>query len=150
MEKNCCHTPLNEDTAKELLGQYKINRTKTKIRILLEISRSKKPLSVQDLYLKLKKSCDVSTIFRTVSQFKDKNILHEVNLDEGFVRYEMATLDHKDQIHHHHHHVRCRSCGDIQQIEHCDLKAFEKAITKMGFTRMEHRLEFSGLCQKCS
>ena len=92
-------------------------------------------------------SCDVSTIFRTITQFKEKNLIQEVNLNEGFFRYEMST---GEEEHHHHHHVQCRVCGDIKNIEQCDLAPFEKAIQKLGFKDMEHRLEFTGVCSKCS
>lgn len=94
----------------------------------------------------MKASCDVSTIFRTVTQFKEKSIIREVNLEEGFLRYEVTF---HDDDHHHHHHVMCRLCGDIKNIEECDLKQFEKAISKLGYKLMEHRLEFTGVCSKC-
>jgi Fur family ferric uptake transcriptional regulator len=147
MHKKCCHSPLSEDSAKDLLASNGLNRTKGKIQILQEISNSEKPLSVTEIHNRMDSSCDVSTIFRTITQFKEKNLIHEVNLDEGFFRYEMSSKDQKD--HHHHHHVRCRVCGDIKNIEKCDLGPFEKAIAKLGFKEMEHRLEFTGLCSKC-
>lgn len=149
MDKKCCHSPLSEISAKDLLTQNGLNRTKGKIQILQEISKSEKPLSVTEIHSRMKESCDVSTIFRTLTQFKEKNLVQEVNLDEGFVRYEMASGGDHDH-HHHHHHVRCRICGDIKNIEKCDLGPFEKAIAKLGFKDMEHRLEFTGICSKCS
>lgn len=147
MGYKCCHTPLSEENAKDILSENGINKTKGKIQILQEISRSQKPLSVTEIHDMLDERCDVSTVFRTITQFKEKNLIREVNLDEGFFRYEMSSPE-KD--HHHHHHVRCRKCGDIKNIEKCDLAAFEKAIAKLGFKDMEHRLEFTGLCSKCS
>ena len=150
MDKKCCHTLLSEVEAKEILSENGLNRTKGKIRILQEISKSHKPLSVYEIHARMKESCDVSTIFRTLTQFKDKDLVHEVNLNEGFIRYE---LNHSQESHpspHHHHHVRCRICGDIKNIDYCDLGPFEKAIAKLGFKEMEHRLEFSGICSKCS
>lgn len=154
MEKHCCHSPLSEESAKEILNHSGLNRTKVKVRILLELSSSARPLSVQDLHEKMKQSCDVSTIFRTIAQFKEKELIQEVNLDEGFFRYEMSAQEIKNkkkvQHNHHHHHVRCRGCGDIQQIEKCDLSAFERAVAKLGFREMEHRLEFTGTCSRCA
>jgi Fur family ferric uptake transcriptional regulator len=146
MEKKCCHHPLNEASARDILTEKGINRTKGKLKILQELSRSSKPLSVPEIHALLRESCDVSTIFRTITQFKEKNLIHEVNLDEGFFRYELAGTDEDS----HHHHVRCRVCGDIQNIEQCDLGPFEKAIARLGFKEMEHRLEFTGVCAKCS
>lgn len=147
MGNKCCHTPLSEDSAKEILSENGINKTKVKVQILKALSRSSHPLSVQELHGMLDEACDLSTVFRTITQFKEKNLIREVNLDEGFIRFEMGSTE----VHaHHHHHVRCRKCGDIKNIEKCDLAAFEKAIAKLGFSQMEHRLEFTGLCAKCS
>lgn len=149
MDKKCCHEPLNEDQIKEILSKNGLNRTKGKIQILEAISKSHKPLSIVEIHSQMKENCDVSTVFRTITQFKEKNLILEVNLEEGFFRYEMNAAD-DGHDHHHHHHIRCRICGDIQNIEKCDLGAFEKAIAKLGFKDMEHRLEFSGVCSKCS
>jgi Fur family ferric uptake transcriptional regulator len=146
MIKKCEHSPLSLESAKKLLTDKGVNKTSTKIRILIEISRSKHPLAVSEIHQQLEEECNVSTVFRTVSQFKDKGIIEEVNLDEGFLRYE---LNHRHQGHHHHHHVRCRECGNILNIENCDLSSFNSVIAKMGFTNIEHRLEFTGLCSKC-
>jgi Fur family transcriptional regulator, ferric uptake regulator len=148
MDKNCCHSPLSEDLVKDILTKNGLNRTRGKIQILQEISKARKPLSVVEIHSLMKESCDLSTVFRTITQFKEKGLVNEVNLDEGFFRYEMAS--NEDDHDHHHHHVRCRICGDIQNIEHCDLGPFEKAIAKLGFKDMEHRLEFTGVCSKCS
>ena len=150
MEKKCCHTPLSENEAKEILSENGLNRTKGKIKILQEISKSHRPLSVLEIHSKMKETCDVSTIFRTLTQFKVKDLIQEVNLDEGFIRYELNHANDHHPSPHHHHHVRCRICGDIKNIDQCDLGPFEKAISKLGFKEMEHRLEFSGICPKCS
>lgn len=146
MIKKCEHSPLTIESAKKLLTDKGVNKTASKVSILLEISRAKHPLAVTEIHQKLKEECNVSTVFRAVSQFKEKGIVEEVNLDEGFLRYE---LNHRHHGHHHHHHVRCRQCGDIQTIENCDLSSFTTAIARMGFTETEHRLEFTGLCSKC-
>jgi Fur family ferric uptake transcriptional regulator len=146
MTKRCKHSPLSDESAKKILSERGINKTSTKVKILIEISRSKHPLAVAEIYHSLREECNVSTVFRAIAQFKEKNIVEEVNLDEGFFRYE---LNHRHQGHHHHHHVRCRECGDIQSIENCDLNTFTKAILQMGFREVEHRLEFIGLCSDC-
>lgn len=145
MEHKNCHSPLSEEHIKELLSENGINKTKGKIKILQIISEASRPISVQEIHTEMQASCDLSTIFRTVTQFKDKEIIKEVNLEEGFLRYEINHHDHDE----HHHHVLCRICGDIRNIEECDLALFEKSIEKLGFKLMEHRLEFTGVCSKC-
>lgn len=146
MSKHCCHSPLSEEKAKKILSDLGINRTQIKLSLIQELSLAHKPLSVNELYEKLKVSCDLSTVFRSLTQFKEKGIVQEVNFEEGFHRYELTLNDDQE---HHHHHVRCRICGDIQNIEKCDLSPFEKAIAKLGFKEMEHKLEFTGVCSRC-
>ena len=149
MDKNSCQHHINETQAKEILGENGLNRTKVKTKVLLEISKANKPISVAEIHARFKNfDCDISTIFRTITQFKEKNIIQEVNLGEGFFRYEILH-NHKDHG-HHHHHIRCRNCGDIKPIENCDISIFEKMISKLGYTQTEHHLEFIGLCPKCS
>lgn len=148
MTHHCCNQEISEQECKDLLSQHGINKTKSKVAILLKLSQSQDPLSAQQLHERLE-SCDLSTVFRTLSQFKEKNLVREVNLDEGFLRFQLI-LDPGQQHAHHHHYVRCRQCGKISQIEDCDLSVFEKAISKLGYTQMEHKLEFSGLCSQCS
>lgn len=146
MKSTCCNQKLTTEECKDLLTQNGINKTKSKISILLKLSESTEPLSAQQIFDEID-SCDLSTVFRTLSQFKEKNLVQEVNLDEGFLRFQLILTDHHQ---HHHHFVRCKNCGKIAQIENCDLSIFEKAIKELGFTQMEHRLEFSGLCSRCS
>lgn len=149
MKKKCCETTLNTDEARELLVHKGLNRTKIKVSILQVLSKSQQPLSVTDIHHQIgDESCDVSTVFRTISQFKEKGIVRELNLGEDFFRYEIVNHDHDHS--HHHHHVRCRGCGDIKLIEKCDLSVLEKMISKLGFKNVEHYLEFTGLCSKCS
>ena len=149
MKGKCCDPKLSEPKAKELLSANGINRTKIKISVLLELSRANSPLSVAEIHHELgDSSCDISTVFRTITQFKEKGLVRELSLGESFFRYEM--VDPKQNISHHHHHVRCRDCGDIKLIEKCDLSAFEKSISKLGYSNMEHFLEFTGVCSKCA
>lgn len=147
MKDNCCHTKITENKAHELLVENGMSRTKIKTQILMLLSKKARPLSANELYELIGPStCNISSIFRTLSQFKEKGLINELNLGEDFYRYELSSLDAKD---HHHHHVRCRECGDIKHLDKCDLKGLEKFVTKLGFKEIEHYLEFTGICSKC-
>ena len=149
MKHNCCDKKLTPEEAGKILKDHGINRTLIKIDLLTHLAKSSSPLSVAELHQKTGKSCDISSIFRSMSQFKEKGIVKEINLGEEFFRYEVANLEGKKHS-HHHHHVRCRECGDIKLIEKCDITIFSKMISKLGYTDMEHHLEFTGVCSKCS
>ncbi len=146
MKNKCCENHLTQDKAKELLSQNGLNRTKTKVAILVAVSKSRTPLSATEIHHQLgDETCDISTVFRTLVQFKEKEIIKELNLGEGFFRYEIGNI----ASNHHHHHVRCRECGQIKLIEKCDMSVFEKMISKLGYDQIQHYLEFTGVCSKC-
>ena len=144
----CCGAKLSKTTANELLSQHGMNRTKVKTKLLLELSRAEAPMSVAELHSALSETCDISTVFRTIAQFKEKEIISETNLGEGFFRYQLISPDQNHN--HHHHHVRCRNCGNIKLLAQCDLTVFEKMITQLGFKQMQHHLEFTGICADCT
>jgi len=148
--KHCCEHNVSEDEAKKLLTENGLNRTKVKVGILKIISSSKIPLSVTEISQKINVKCDISTIFRTIAQFKEKGLIRELNLGEDFFRYELIGQGRGPSKSHHHHHVRCRDCGEIKLIEKCDIGVFEKFISKLGYQDMEHYLEFTGICSKCA
>ena len=129
MGHKCCHTPLTEESAREILSENGINKTKVKIQILKALSRSARPLSVPEIHSMLDEECDLSTVFRTVTQFREKNLIREVNLDEGFIRFEMGSMEVHD---HHHHHVRGRKCGDIKKMEKCDLAVLKRPLRSLA------------------
>lgn len=148
MKKASCHHSLSEPEAKEILRAHGINRTKVKFSALTALATSHSPLSIADIHEEIgSQSCDISTVFRTITQFKGKGLVRELNIGEDFCRYEFIKPGHD---HHHHHHVRCRNCGDIQALAECDLEIFEKSISRLGFTQLEHNLEFVGTCKKCA
>jgi Fe2+ or Zn2+ uptake regulation protein len=149
MSARCCNTHFSEDEIKALLAEKGISRTKLKILMVHLLSQSKQPLSANEIFQKIgAKNCNISSVFRTLNQFHEKSLIREINLGEDFFRYEL--IDPNEDHSHHHHHVRCRDCGEIKFLERCDLTAFEKIIGKMGFKQMEHYLEFTGICSKCS
>jgi Fur family ferric uptake transcriptional regulator len=144
--KHCCEHKVSEDEAKKLLTANGLNRTKLKVGILRIIAEGPTPLSATEIFQKLDDKCDISTVFRTVGQFKEKGLIRELNLGEDFFRYELIGLGKGTKSSHHHHHVRCRDCGEIKLIEKCDIGVFEKFISKLGYQEMEHYLEFTGIC----
>ncbi len=164
MKINCCHKLISEDDIKSLLKKNGFNVTNLNKRIIQELATSKRPMSVKELLIVLADlNCDKSSLFRVITKFKQKKIIQEINLNEGFFRYEFQVSPHEldDQKaknnknlfktnKHHHHHIRCRKCDDIQLIPSCDLTLIEKKINLLGYQFLEHYLEFTGLCAKCS
>ena len=56
----------------------------------------------------------LATVYRTVQLLVELDILSKLNLDDGFVRYELDTHDEDE---HHHHHLICTECGKILEVK---------------------------------
>ena len=89
----------------------------------------------------------LATVYRTLLLLADLEILSKLNLDDGFVRYELNDHD-GDQ--HHHHHLICSECGKISEVKEDLLESLEAEIEKKyEFEIKDHKLKFFGLCKAC-
>jgi len=107
-------------------------------------------LSSEEIYDFVKVSnpeIGLATVYRTVQLLVELDVLSKLNLDDGFVRYEMN--DHEgDQ--HHHHHLICSECGKIIEVKEDLLDSIELEIEKKyEFLIKDHKLKFFGLCNSC-
>jgi len=109
-----------------------------------------KHLSSEEIYdlVKIKNpEIGLATVYRTVQLLVELDILSKLNLDDGFVRYEMNDHDGGE---HHHHHLICSQCGHIDEVKEDLLESIEKQIEmKYEFQIRDHKLKFFGLCKSC-
>jgi len=107
-------------------------------------------LSSEEIYDYVKvKSPDIglATVYRTVQLLVELDVLSKLNLDDGFVRYELNDHD-GDQ--HHHHHLICSECGSISEVREDLLESIESEIErKYEFQIRDHKLKFFGICKSC-
>jgi len=146
MKKTCHHQVISHEEILFLLKNAGISRTKIKIDILNLISKAHTPISVNELHAKLNEDCNISTVFRAVTQLREKHLISDVILNDGFTRYE---FNHGPSG-HHHHHIKCKNCERVETLDDCDLEMIEKKLRDKGYQFLEHRLEFTGLCHKCA
>lgn len=87
-------------------------------------------------------SVNLSTIYRTLELFEEKNLI--IKYDLGEKKYNFSLIRHD-----HHHIVECDSCHKIINLD-CPMKQIEDLITKeTGFHLTEHHLELKGICREC-
>ena len=134
------HAPL----LKEQLREYNLKVTPARLDILDILTHTKKPISIQDLNLKLKNT-DLATLYRTLETLKDLGMVTQVDFQHGHAHYELATRGH-------HHHLICQKCGKVADISKCDTSGLEKQALKIGgFAKINsHSLEFFGVCNSCN
>ncbi len=105
MKKSHSHSPA------DVLKDKGLKVTKNRIEVLDVIGHSDSPLSADEIFTKLpKNSCDRATLFRTLKQFTENNILEMLDFSEGFSRYGLHCEEH------HHHHVICTECKRIEPV----------------------------------
>ena len=137
---------LKESNLRDLLREKKLKATPIRLEILQIFSTSHcEPIDAIKLHKRLKKSkVNLVTIYRTLESFEKAGLLRPIDLRESSIYYELAN--------HHHHHIICRSCGEIERLNHCDLANLTDTVLKSAkkFTAIsDHTLEFFGACRKC-
>ena len=134
-----------KNAAVALLDANDLSRTRSRLEILKLFLTQDCIASAEDVFSTVKKfGFDLTTVYRTLQTFEDSNIVSRVQLADGVARFELKNSDG-----HHHHHIICRSCKKIEIIEDCIGEKLNKIGQKLGFSNVEHSLEFYGLCPKC-
>ncbi len=131
---------------RDILKSSGLKSTPTRLNVLEVFSKHCKPVNAEYILGALKK-CDVDavTIYRTLSTFEQKKIIHRVDLRKDSVYYELSN-------HHHHHHIVCTECGYIERFDDCRISEMSKELldNKSKFKNIQsHSFELFGLCNKC-
>ena len=139
---SCCESKYSEKETKVLLKKHGLNATKNMLHIYKILKTTDNPLSSNDLFTKIE-NINESTIFRILFKLKNLLLINEIDLNEGFKRYEIAPENH------HHHHIICETCQSVEVINKCQVKLLEDECKKLGFTNIKHKIEFFGICSNC-
>ena len=91
----------------------------------------------------------LATVYRTIQLFMELHLIDRINLDDGFVRYEIGDMGTKKNSHHHHHLI-CLSCGRVMSVEDDLLEELEAEIARTtGFKVTDHEVKLYGYCKEC-
>ncbi|MFW6028631.1 MAG: Fur family transcriptional regulator [Halanaerobiales bacterium] len=140
----------NSMELKELLKEKGLKLTTQRRSILGVIQKHKgEHLTAEDIYELVKKECPeigLATVYRTVQLLQELNLIQKLNLDDGYIRYEIG----KNQYEHNHHHLICTKCGKVFEVEDDLLDSLEAKIKdKFNFDVTNHKVKIYGLCEKC-
>lgn len=106
-------------------------------------------LSAEEIYNLVKQThpkIGLTTVYRTLKLLESEAIICKLDLDDGFIRYEL----NKPNENHSHHHLICSRCGSVAEVEDDLLDCLEDQILiKNKFLVKNHRVKFYGLCEKC-
>ncbi len=130
-----------------ILTQNGLKVTKPRVTILNILEHVNKPLTAEEIYLKLQKidkSINLSTVYRVLEVFiKNQIITKPFIKDDNKASF---IINH----HEHKHFLICSKCQKMVEIGECPFKTFEKSLEKeTNFTITNHRFELFGICPNC-
>jgi len=111
-----------------------------------ELFDSRSPLSPQELYrslLKKQRKVGLTSIYRSLDLFESLGIVFKI-INGTSVKYKLC------QTEDHHHHIVCKACGDVVELDFCDISDWSKKVTEStGYQVVDHQLNFYGFCKTC-
>lgn len=98
---------------------------------------------IHSLCLQKNININLSTVYRSLEIFEEKQLIEKFDLGEGKYNYAIKKHDHK-------HVLECSLCH--KQIElQCPMLQIEEIVkNKTGFTLTEHELVMKGICKQCN
>lgn len=119
--------------------------------VILDIIRNekKKHLCIEEIFNEVKKAypgIGLATVYRTLQLFEKLGLVHHILLDDGYMRFQIIEAKEK----HQHHHLICEICGNVIDLEDMLGTLEKKLLVKEGFTVKDHKVQFFGVCNKCS
>lgn len=91
--------------------------------------------------------CDRVTLYRTLTTFTERGLLHKVPDDSGVTKYALCSEGCGESHHHDDHvHFKCSVCGQTLCLENTHLP---RVTLPPGYEAQEVSLLVQGICQTC-
>ncbi len=145
--------PNNQEQFKSLLKHNGLKVTTQRIAILEVLNnRPGKHMTAEEIYDCVKKKypeIGLATVYRTIQLLSELHVIDKLNLDDGYVRYEIGGRSSEEACHHHHHLI-CLDCGTIYAFQDDLLETLEERILEtLGFKVADHEVKLYGHCKNC-
>ena len=133
-----------KDKASELLHHADLRQTGPRIEIVRVLLKATAPLSQEQIAEQIgPKAPNKTTIYRTLVQLMEKNVVHEAFTQERSQYFELA---------HHcgkvccHPHFTCTQCQET-----CCLTDVAAPLVELpeGFSMQRQQIRIEGICPKC-
>jgi len=137
---------MNIGFLKTLFREKKLSLSHPRLLIYQELSNASSPLSPLEIYqnlLKKKKRVGLTSIYRSLELFESLGMVFKIAYGSS-VRYKLCELEN------HHHHIVCKACGNVVELNFCDISDWSKKVTEStGYQVVDHQLNFYGFCKSC-
>lgn len=128
------------------MNEKGIKPTAIRLLVLKTIEESTHPLSLLDLENRLE-TVDRSSIFRAITLFLDRHLLHAIDDGSGSLKYELCKSRHDCTPEDQHIHFHCEACKQTFCLEslHTPLPRLPE-----GFRLHSINYVLKGLCPTCA
>lgn len=137
---------MNLDPIK-LLTDNQLKQTKPRLLVLDQVLGKNTAVSQPELEKELGKVVDRVTLYRTLSTFEEKGILHKIIDANGTANYAICQGNCSAHQHHDEHlHFNCTQCKKVYCL---DIKIPSTTLPS-GFQLDNIQLMASGICKDCA
>ncbi|PIX25400.1 MAG: hypothetical protein COZ69_03385 [Deltaproteobacteria bacterium CG_4_8_14_3_um_filter_45_9] len=137
---------MNKGLFRNIFKDKKLRLSHPRFLIYQELSNGKTPLSPQELYqslLKKEKKIGLTSIYRSLDLFESLGMAFKI-INGSSVKYKLCEIED------HHHHIICKACGNVVELNFCDISDWSKKVTEStGYQVTDHQLNFYGYCKAC-
>ncbi|MDO4215777.1 MAG: transcriptional repressor [Bacteroidales bacterium] len=139
---------IDNEKYEQLLANAGIRVTAMRLMILRTLhTQIHGAFSLQDLS-GLLPTADNSTLFRSMTLFAEKQLVHQIDDGSGIQKYCVCHCDEHDPEHHHHGHVHlsCTVCHRTFCLENIEIP---QVPIPAGFEPVEAEFIVKVVCPKC-
>jgi Fur family transcriptional regulator, ferric uptake regulator len=137
---------MNIGLLRNFFKEKKLSLSHPRLLIYQELSNASSPLSPLEIYqnlLKKKKKVGLTSIYRSLDLFESLGIVFKI-VNGSNAKYKLCELEN------HHHHIVCKACGNVVELNFCDISNWSKKVTEStGYQVVDHQLNFYGFCKSC-
>jgi len=137
---------MNIGLFRNLFKEKKLSLSHPRLLIYQELSNALSPLSPLEIYqnlLEKKKKVGLTSIYRSLELFESLGFVFKI-INGSNAKYRLCELEN------HHHHIVCKACGNVVELNFCDISDWSKKVTEStGYQVVDHQLNFYGFCKEC-
>jgi Fur family transcriptional regulator, ferric uptake regulator len=131
-----------------MLENHKLRITPIRQQVLGLFMGKPHALSHADIEQTLVGDFDRVTIYRTLTSFVEKGMLHKIPADNGLTRYALCKDECSNEEHHHSHvHFNCNQCSQTFCLENISVPHIN---LPQGYSFTDMNYIATGTCKNCN
>ena len=130
----------------EILEKKGVKLTPNRVLVLRAMLGAGRPLSLSELEIMLD-SVDRSSIFRVLTMFADRHVVHELEDGSGMAKYEVCPGEEECTVEDMHVHFYCESCHRTYCFRDMHIPEIE---LPEGFRMDSVNYMVKGICPMCA